>query len=399
MTIFRSGRPLFAVLWAILIVGLCAGLLSRPALAQTADTLDVNAKIRVVTAGEPDVSGDFLVDTNGDITMLYVNQIHLKGLTVAQAREAIRKKLSKFYRNPQIVVTLLSGGGVNVEVTGDVANQGTRVVRSDARLNDVLQLTQPAVDADLSGVVLTRGLPGEARTKVSVNYLSFLNDKNDEGNPRLKDGDTIYVPRKGAVPIQINIRGEAAKPGRSAVAASTRAYDALQTAGGGLTLGAAKKGIAIQHANSTELIPFDYEAAARDPNNSAVNPILLDGDTIVIPAAEIVNTFIITGAVLRAGSEIPISTARFTIADGIAKAGGLADRARLKETTITRRDLDGKVKVVKLDISDKTLQANTQVQPGDIINIPQGRPGFSPDPLQILGLALTFYGIFGLGRR
>lgn len=398
MTIFRSGRPLFAVLWAILTVALCAGLLSRPVLAQTADTLDVNAKIRVVTAGEPDVSGDFLVDTNGDITMLYVNQIHLKGLTVAQAREAIRKKLSKFYRNPQIVVTLLSGGGVSVEVTGDVANQGTRVVRSDARLNDVLQLTQPAVDADLSGVVLTRGLPGEARTKVSVNYLSFLNDKNDEGNPRLKDGDTIYVPRKGAVPIQINIRGEAAKPGRNSVAASTRAYDAVQTAGGGLTLGAAKKGIAIQHANSTELIPFDYDAASRDPNNSTVNPILLDGDTIVIPAAEVTSTYTITGAVLKP-SEIPITTARFSFADAIAKAGGLADRARLKETTITRRDTDGKVTVLKPDVNTKVAQANTLVQPGDIINIPQGRAGFAPDPLQILGLALTFYGIFGLGRR
>jgi len=150
----RSGFAFaFAVAAILLILGV------GPVLAQTADTLDVNAKIKIVTAGESTLSGDFTVDTNGDITMLYINQLHVQGLTVAQARDKIAKELARYIRNPQVAVTLVSFGGISVEITGAVTSQGQRLMRSDAHLNELIQLTKPSLEADLSKVELPTDVP------------------------------------------------------------------------------------------------------------------------------------------------------------------------------------------------------------------------------------------------
>src|SRR3569833_2432081 len=108
-----------------------ASALTRPAIAQSADTLDTNARIHVTVAGEPDITGDYTVDPNGDITMLYVNQVHVKGLTPEQARLAIAQKLWSIYRIPHVVVQLVSAGLFEVSVSGAVTTPGTQTMRSD----------------------------------------------------------------------------------------------------------------------------------------------------------------------------------------------------------------------------------------------------------------------------
>lgn len=369
---------------------------AAPVFAQTAQTLDVGAKVHVTVAGEPDVSGDYAVDGSGDITMLYVNQVHVAGLTPADAAQKLASKdyLAKFYRNPQVVVTLLSAGGISVEVDGAVAAQGPRVnIRSDSRLNDVMQQAGPGLDADLSGIKITHGTPGQAHTTDSVNYLSFLNSQDVTGNPALKDGDVIYVPRKENVQILITVRGEVVKPGRVSVAANTTLYDAIQAAGGPLVT-ADRRGIGVQHANTTSLTTLDYDAAMQNPTSAQANPVLLDGDTVIVKAAETPNVFTLTGAVRQPGEQ-PLTTPNLSLATAIGKAGGLADRAKLKEVTITRTPPGGKAQTIKLDASDPTVQASTLVEAGDNIDIPQGSPGTHYDPLTVVSVLVGIFSVFG----
>ncbi len=365
-----------------------------PAHAQAAQTLDVGAKVHVTVAGEPDVSGDYTVDASGNITLLYVNAVKVAGLSTEQAaaKLASNQFLGKYYKNPQVVVTLLSAGGLTVEVDGAVATQGPRTVRTDTRLNDVMQQAGPALDADLTGIKITHGIPGQAHTTDSVNYLSFLNDQDQAGNPALQDGDVIFVPRKENVQILINIRGEVVKPGRVSVPANTTAYDAIQAAGG-LTLAADRKGIAVQHANTTDQVVLNYDDAIRNPTSATDNPVLLDGDTVIVKAAATPNVYTITGAVRQPG-EYDLTTPNYSLATAIGKAGGLGDRPKLKEVTITRTPPGQKVQTIKLDITDPTVQASTLVQPGDNITIPQGSPGARYDPLTIVGVLVSIFTIF-----
>lgn len=188
----------------------------RPALGQSESVLSANSSVHVVTAGETEETGDYLLDSRGNITMQYVNTVHLAGLTVTQARARIARTLGKYFKHPQVTVTLISAGAYRI-----------------------------------------------------------------------------------------------------------------------------------------------------------------------------------TGAV-RQPAEYPISSPNFTLADAIGRAGGIADRAHLKETTIIRRGPDGRSFVLKLNASDPRVQASTLVHRDDDITIPVGSPGFHPDPLTVLG---TVFGLGGLLRH
>lgn len=390
----RAGRLLAA--WLVLLC-LTALVSTRAASAQTAQTLDAGAKIHVTVAGETDVSGDYTVDTAGNIQMLYVNQVHVAGLTTAQASSllASKRQLGKYIKNPQVVVTLLSAGGINVEVTGAVATQGPRLVRSDARLNDVLQQAGPSLDADLGKVQITHGGPGEtAHPQDTVNYSAFLNSQDSAGNPILRNNDVVFVPRKETQPINVSVRGQVAKPGRAVVPAKTTVYDAIQAAGG-LLVDADRKGIAVQHANTTDQIAFDYDLALRQLDNAQTNPVLQDGDAVIVNAAPISNVYAITGAV-RNPSEYPLPNTATSLEDAIGRAGGLSDRPKLKELTITRKVGKGGAETIKRDFSNPTDRARFAVLPGDSIYIPQGSPSRTIDPLTAISVLV---GIFSVFRR
>ena len=177
----RRGAPL-----AWLALCLCsATLLPRPALAQTEPALDPEARIHVVVAGVPDLTSDYALDSAGNIQMLFVNQVHLGGLTLVQAAAflASKQELGQYYKNPQIVVSLINAGGITVSVTGSVAGQGTRPLRRDAHLNDLLQQAGPALEAQLDKVQITHGGPGEVHTQDTVNYLGVPEQPGPGGKP------------------------------------------------------------------------------------------------------------------------------------------------------------------------------------------------------------------------
>ncbi len=61
---------------------LSPALLSRP---DAGNVIDANAKLHITVANEAQLTGDYTVDADGNITMLYINQVHVQGLTPAQA--------------------------------------------------------------------------------------------------------------------------------------------------------------------------------------------------------------------------------------------------------------------------------------------------------------------------
>src|SRR3569833_4150483 len=272
--------------------------LCQTAFAQTPATLDTNAKIHVTVAGEQDLTGDYTVDPTGDITLLYVNQIHVQGMTLEQARAATTTKLLTIYRNPQVKLQLVSPGGIEVSVTGPVTTPGTHTLRSDSHLNDVMQLAAPTLAAALGSVEITHGRPGQSHTVDDVDYAHFLNAQSSTGNPPLHDGAVIFVRRNSQTPIQIVVRGGVVHPGRLTLPGKSTAVDAVEQAGG-LTPDADRTTLLIQHSGSTVQTPVDYVAAQHSPDQLSANPLLLDGDIVIVKLVDRPNTYTITGAVDR----------------------------------------------------------------------------------------------------
>ena len=396
-------RPAAAV-WAVLML-LCAVVLCRPAFAQAAanpgSVIDAGAKLHITVANEAQLTGDYTVDTDGNITLLYINQVRVQGLTPAQAAAAIRggaasggkpaTGLSQFYVSPQVVVTITDVGGIGVDVAGLVSAPRHYTIRSNARLDDVLQQAVPALNADLSKVEITRG---DTKAKETIDYRSYLDSKAPAGNPLLRSGDVIVVGNRDPQPITVNVQGQVVKPGRFQVPANTSAYSALQAAGGP-TLAANTAGIVIKHFGTTDTIPFQYTQAGQNPTDAALNPPLIDGDTVIVPAAPILATYTLTGPGIRNPAEYPLPNGQpISLAAAIGKAGGLSDRAKVNEVQIIRSNpKTGASKTVKLDAKDPSVQGSYMVQAGDNIAIGQGGAPSRIDPFQIIGLVIALYSI------
>ena len=381
---------------------LCLALLAQTlAFAQTAAVIDANAKLHIVVANEAQLTGDYTVDAAGNITMLYINQVHVQGLTPAQAAAAIRgvsagpgqaaTGLSKFYVSPQVVVSIAEAGGIGVEVTGLVSAPRRYTLPSTAHLNDVLVQAVPALNSDLSKVVITRG---DTKTQETINYRAYLDNQVSSGNPLLQNGDIVAVVSAEALPIYVNVQGQVAKPGRFQVPATTTAYSAVQAAGG-LTVAANAGGVVLKHFGVTNTLPLNVDAAGRNPADPAVNPVLLDGDTIIVPEAPIASTYTITGPGIRNPAEYPLPNgAPITLASAIGKAGGLSDRAQVKNIQIIRVDPKTSAsQTVKLDATNPSVQGSYLVRPGDNITIGQGSPPSKVDIFQILGIAIAIISI------
>jgi len=361
--------------------------------AQAATVLAPNATIHVNVADEPDDSGDLKLDSNGDIQMLYVNSIHVGGLTIEQARDTITKALSKYIKSPQVVVSLVSQGGIYIEVAGAVTTQGGRVVRSDSHLYDVLSPAEPNVNADLEAVQIEHGEQGQTHTVSTVNFLSYMQNKQATGNPPLQDGDKITVFQK-QVAITITMRGAIVKPGPTSLSNSSTVYDAIQAAGG-LTPDANRQGIMVQHTNDVTGSAFDFDAAGRSPGDATINPVLRDGDTIVVNALAQAPMITISGGGVLRPAPYPLQPNE-SLCDAISIAGGPSDGAHMDQCVIVRKDPTGKSQLIKVNAKDISVQANTTLQTGDNIIIPGSAPKPAKDPLTAVSV-LT--GIASLALR
>ena len=376
-------------------------LLAHTAAAQTPARIDVGARLHIVVANEAQLTGDYTVDDAGNITMLYINQVQVQGLTPAQAAAAIRGQsaaagqaatgLSKFYVSPQVVVTIAETGGIGVDVTGLVSAPRHYILPSTAHLNDVLVQAVPALNSDLSKVVITRG---DTKAQETVNYRAYLDNKVESGNPLLRSGDSINVSSSEPLPIFVNVQGQVAKPGRFQVPPTTTAYTALQDAGGP-TVAANMTGVVLKHFGMTSTLPLNVTAAGQNPTDPAVNPVLLDGDTIIVPEAPITSTYTITGPGVRNPSEYPLPNGvPITLASAIGKAGGLSDRAQVKNIQVIRVNPKTQAsQTIKLDASNPSVEGSFLVQPGDNISITQGSPPSRVDIFQIIGIAIAIISI------
>jgi len=376
-------------------------LFARMATAQTASIIDANARLHIVVANEAQLTGDYTVDNAGNITLLYINQVHVQGLTPVQAAALIRGEavsagqtatgLSKFYVSPQVVVSITEAGGIGVDVIGLVSAPRHYTLPSSARLNDVLVQAVPALNSDLSKVVITRG---DTKVQETINYRAYLDNKTETGNPLLRNGDRVSVSSSEPLPIFVNVQGQVAKPGRFQVPATTTAYAALQAAGGP-TIAANMTGVVLKHFGMTDTTPINITAAGQNPTDPALNPVLLDGDTIVVPQAPVTSTYTITWSGVRNPAEYALPNGvPITLASAIGKAGGLSDRAQIKAIQIIRVDPKTQAsQTVKLDATNPSVQGSFLVQPGDNISIGQGSPPSRVDPFQILGIIIAVISI------
>lgn len=66
-------------------------------------------KVRIIVFDEPSLSGEFLVNANGSLSMPLIGDVPVAGSTASVVTEAIKKRLSDgFLKNPQVSIDVLT---------------------------------------------------------------------------------------------------------------------------------------------------------------------------------------------------------------------------------------------------------------------------------------------------
>jgi polysaccharide export outer membrane protein len=148
------------------------------------------------TAAAAQQSTGFLVDRNGDIELSLIGKIRVAGLTTYQARELVREKVSKDYKDPNVQLRFAN---FKVSVLGEVGTPSTYTLPNEKV--SILDALSMAGDLTIYGkrenVLIVRDNEGKKEfARLNLNSSEIFNSPFYY----LKQNDVIYVePNKARV--------------------------------------------------------------------------------------------------------------------------------------------------------------------------------------------------------
>lgn len=136
----------------------------------------------------------YMVDSLGNIDLPLVGKVAVKGQTIAEIKNRVRKKVTQYYKEPIVSVRLAN---FKVTILGEVKQPGTYVM-GEGKTN-ILDALAMAGDMTIYGkrtnVLLSREVDdGERMVRFNMDSTGIFNSPYFY----LKQGDVIYVePTKG----------------------------------------------------------------------------------------------------------------------------------------------------------------------------------------------------------
>jgi polysaccharide export outer membrane protein len=134
------------------------------------------------------------VRPDGKISLPLINEVQAAGLSPAQLREFLMKRLVEFTPNPEVSVIVTDVRNFKVSVLGEVARAGRYELRSWTTVLDVLALAGGLNQfAARSRIVVLRP-NGRSMQRIPFNYNKVISAGGEQENFYLRSGDIVLVP-------------------------------------------------------------------------------------------------------------------------------------------------------------------------------------------------------------
>lgn len=187
-------------------------------------------QLTVEVVGQPDMSGELRVATDGTLTIPLARAVKVAGLTLDQARDAIIADLSQGYlRNPQVILDISTFASRQVAVSGGVQKPSSYpLVAGQTTVSRVLLDAGGLVDPNAPEAQIWRD-EGGARQVIRVD-LERLRRGDPAADVPLVPGDQVYVP----LADQVFVDGQVGKPGAIAYRDGMTITEAIIQAGSAL---------------------------------------------------------------------------------------------------------------------------------------------------------------------
>lgn len=281
----RSGRWVRAARRFVLggLLALCALVTSMPrAHAQAGDYIVGPQDVLTITIwDQPDLSGKFSVDSDGTFAFPLIGRVHAGGQSMRDLEAMLKQRLGDgYFKDPQLTVGIEQYRSQRIFVVGEVRTPGTYALTGDMTLleaiskagsatssaSDEVVVVRPPAGRALSGPLLPTQAEGENSVRIN---LRDLQSGIESQNMKLRDGDSIFVPRAGSV----YVFGQVKNPGAYLLQSSeTTVLQALSLAGGVTVRGATSRVHIVRMVNGqkTEI-------------KIKLGDVVRVGDTIIVP--------------------------------------------------------------------------------------------------------------------
>ena len=144
----------------------------------------------------PEVSGQFIINNEGNIQYEFVGDLNVVGLTKDEIKKMLTEKLSDYIIDPEITVKIVGYNSKIIYVVGEVGRPGKIYMQGDTMTvhEALVEAGLPLLSAKTNaGRVITPSNSGTPLIrKVNVEKLLYHGDLRE--NLVMQPGDTLYVP-------------------------------------------------------------------------------------------------------------------------------------------------------------------------------------------------------------
>ncbi len=354
----------------------------------------VSLAVFVQGTQEPDLSGEFLLDGHGVLSLSAgkqpVDRIPLRGLTCEQARDVVQARIKKYFVTaPDVRVGIARIPRVQVAVEGSFYRMGTIVLGQGAKLSDLMAAAGYLPSADLHHVDIARADRGSL-IRLNADFGALLTGAgphNDANNPVLQNGDIVHlndVPVAATAPVgKVAVLGDVKSPGVLPYRQGMTVKEALEQSGGLLPTANPDR-VTIRHAGDS-IVSI---SAARALQGVPVDNIrLAPDDTIYVATRDSGQRIAVVGEV--ADQKTLDDRGTLTLSQAISQAGGFKPDADTGNVIILRGMLQDPAQAhpeaVNYEKIHKGQQPEVILQPGDVVQVSAKKKGKS----DILGIGLT----------
>lgn len=164
-------------------------------------TLGIDDVLTIIVRNQPDFSGRFVVDPEGDIQYNFVGDVPAEGKTKEEVKAEIINRLKRFVRYPEVAVMISEYRSKAIYVFGFVnapgkyAMKGNKITVKEA----VVAAGLPRMDGSLNRVYIIRPsqYTGDGKpSKKKVNLDKILNRGESTEDFLLQPGDTVVVHQR-----------------------------------------------------------------------------------------------------------------------------------------------------------------------------------------------------------
>ena len=159
-------------------------------------TLGKDDIIEVLVLRHSEVSGEYIINSEGKIQYEFIGDIKLKGLKKDEVKTLLIERLSEYIISPDVTIKIIGYYSKIVYVVGEVARPGKVYMRGDTiTVREALVMAGlPLLTGKITHTrLITPSDTGKVERK-AVNVHKLLYEGDLRENLVMKPGDTLYIP-------------------------------------------------------------------------------------------------------------------------------------------------------------------------------------------------------------